>query len=87
MFAIGNKELDNYKVIVKKGDILLHTNTDGSSEEVILEYGTTTKDGIEVESETLGFYKTKDGTIYLASLKGKLIERANLKFIRHGDSN
>jgi len=41
--AIGNGELDGQPLVVK-GDVLIRTNDDdGTIEEVIIEYGTSTK--------------------------------------------
>jgi hypothetical protein len=77
--AIGNGELDG-QPDVKEGDIVIHTNKDGSQEECAIEYGHRIKaDGSKEKSSLLGYYKTKDGTTYMASLNGKLMPRTTLR--------
>lgn len=77
--AIGNDELED-SLIVKKGDILQHRHENGQWEDVVLEYGKEKNaKGEMVESPLLGFYKSKNGKLYLASISGKLLNRDTLR--------
>lgn len=77
--AVGNGELKNQPE-VSKGTIIMHQHENGEWEESEIKYGEKVNDdGTKEESSLLGFYKLKDGTTYMASLAGKLMNRKNLK--------
>lgn len=75
MLAIGNDDLNKLPLIVKKGDVVIHTNEDGTTEEVTIMYGKTNG----VENSAIGFFTTSSGKTYIASIEGKLLPGLRLK--------
>lgn len=77
MFTISNSELNKLPEQVFEGMLLEHKNTDGEWETVTLQYGKDGKTG--EKSSVIGFYTTKDGKAYLASINNKLIESDSMR--------